>query len=63
MGELESLKDRLTAIRKEAKQVIRSLQQHEGIVTLAESIVRDRSTRSYNVENQSTRICKEILKH
>ena len=51
VGELGSLKDRLTAIRKEAKQVIRSLQQHEGIVPLGEAGVRDHSTRSYNVEN------------
>ena len=51
VGELGSLKDRLTAIRKEAKQLVRSLQQHEGIVPLGEAGVRDRSTRSYNVEN------------
>ena len=63
VGELGSLKDRLIGIRKEAKLLARSFQQHKGIVPLAESGVRDRSTRSYNVENQSTRICKEILKH
>ena len=51
MGELGSLKDRLNTIRKEAKQFVRSLQQHEGIVPLAEAGVGDRSTRSYNIEN------------
>ena len=45
MGELESLKDRLTAIRKEAKQVIRSLQQHEGIVTTLRISLRGSARR------------------
>ena len=46
VGELGSLKDRLIAIRKEAKQLARSHQQHEGIVPLGEAGPRDRSTRT-----------------
>ena len=56
MGELGSLKDRLNSVRKEAKQLARSLQPHEGIVPLSDGRTGDRSimklsTRSYNVEN------------
>ena len=51
VGELGSLKDRLIGIRKEAKLVAKSLQQHEGIVPLGETGVRDRSTRSNTMEN------------
>ena len=56
MGELGSLKDRLNAIRKEAKQLARSLQHHEGIVPLGDARTGDRSimelsTRSYHAEN------------
>ena len=51
MGELGSLKDRLIGIRKEAKLVAKSLQQHEGIVPLGETGVSDRSKRSNTMEN------------
>ena len=56
VGELGSLKDRLNAVRKEAKQLARSLQPHEGTVPLGDGRTGDRSirelsTRSYNAEN------------
>ena len=51
VGELGSLKDKLIGIRKEAKLLARSLQQHEGIVPLGEAGPRDQSARSDNVEN------------
>ena len=51
VGELGSLKDRLIGIRKEAKLIARSLQQHEGIVPLGETGSRDYSARNNIVEN------------
>ena len=51
VGELGTLKDKLIGIRKEAKQLARSLQQHKGIVPLGEAGLRDHSTGSNNVEN------------
>ena len=56
MGELGSLKDRLTAIRREAKQLARVPQPQEGIVPLGNGRIGDRSirelsARSSNAEN------------
>ena len=50
VGELGSLKDRLTAIRKEAKQLARSLQPHEGIVPLGDARTGDHSLRELSEE-------------
>ena len=56
MGELGSLKDRLTAIRREAKQLARVPQPQEGIISLRNGRIGDRSirelsARSSNAEN------------
>ena len=56
VGELGSLKDRLTAIRREAKQLARVSQPQEAIVPLCNGRIGDRSirelsARSSNAEN------------
>ena len=56
VGELGSLRDKLNAVRKEAKQLARVHQHQEGIVPLHDGRIGDRSirelsARSYNAEN------------